>query len=158
MHRPKSLIVSGAAVAALLLSALPGVAAAVTVPIDQNTMITLRAPAGSVLIGNPTIVDVTIIDARRIAILGKTFGVTNLVVTDRMGRTIFEQQINVSGEGPGRVAVYRGGLVQNFACSPQCQRTPMPGEDKSGSYEPASGAYKDYSDRIRDASGAAPAQ
>ena len=156
MHRPKSHIVALAAAA--VLAALPGLAGAITVRIDENTVLDLRAPAGNVLIGNPSVVDVTLLNPRRIAILGKTYGVTNLIITDRMGRTIFQQEVNVANAGPGRVSVYKAGQVQNFACSPTCQRTPMPGEDKTAAYDPASGSFKDYADRIQSASGGTPAQ
>src|SRR5437762_1080947 len=112
--------------AAMAVAATPALAGAVTVRIDQNAMVDLTAPAGNVVIGNPAIADVSLITPRRIAILGRAYGLTNIIVTDRMGRIIFQQEVNVGAAASGRVSVYRGALVSNFACSPRCERTPMP--------------------------------
>jgi len=65
-------------------------------------------------------------------ILGRAYGLTNIIVTDRMGRTIFQQEVNVAAAASGRVSLYRGTLVNNFACAPHCERTPMPGPDVPG--------------------------
>ncbi len=64
-----------------------------------------------------------------------------------MGRTIFQQVVNVAPAANGRVSLYRGTLVTNYACSPRCERTPMPGEDKEKNYDPYSAAFKDYGER-----------
>ena len=66
-----------------------------------------------------------------------------------MGRVIFQQEVNVAPAASGRVSLYRGPLVYNFACSPRCERTPMPGEEKTTVYEAYGPPYKDYSDRAR---------
>ncbi len=129
--------------------AAAGAAGAVTVQLDQSQVIDLDAPAGNVIIGNPTIADVTLISPRRMAVFGRGYGVTNLIITDRMGRIIMQQQVNVSATNSGHVSVYRGVLVHNFACSPRCERTPLPGEDKSTAFEPYASPYKDYADRSR---------
>ncbi len=109
-------------------------------------MIDLAAPAGNVVIGNSSVVDVSLVTPRRIAIFGRGYGATNVVITDRTGRTIFEQQVSVSGPTSGRVSVYRGVLPANFACAPRCERTPMPGEESSV-YSQYTQGYKDYAER-----------
>ena len=107
--------------------ALAGPAAAnVSVRLDQNAIMNLRAPAGTVLIGDPAVVDVSLINPRKIAILGRGYGSTNVIITDRMGKVIFQQVIEVSRANSNRVSIYRGGLVSNFTCSPTCERTPSP--------------------------------
>ena len=133
--------------AALAIAATPAPAAAVVVHVDQNAVVDLAAPAGNIVIGNAAIADVSLINPRRIAILGRAYGLTNLIVTDRMGRIIFQQEINVAPPATGRISVYRGALVSNFACSPRCERTPMPGEDKEKNYDLYAPAYKDYGER-----------
>lgn len=136
-----------AAVAAL--SGAQAQAGPVNVLMDENTVIDLRAPAGDVLIGNPSIADVSLITPRRMAILGRSYGLTNVIVTDRMGHTIYRQEVNVAAAPTGRVSLYRGPLIVNFACTPHCERTPMPGEEKSANYEPFGTAYKDYEERSK---------
>lgn len=151
---PKSHRVIAAAVLASALG-IAASAAAVTVHIDQNTLVELRAPAGNVVIGNPSIADVSLLSPRRVAILGRSYGLTNLIVTDRMGHTIWSEVVNVAPAETGRVSLYRGAVVNNFACSPRCERTAMPGEPKPD-FETFSGPYKDYEDRAKaDAAGGA---
>jgi len=94
------------------------------VRIDQATRVTLSAPARDVVIGNPSVADVTIIDGRNLLVMGKAYGVTNLVVLDARGRTILDRQIIVSASDEGRVSFYRGPDVYNYSCAPRCERTP----------------------------------
>jgi len=133
--------------AALALAVLAVPAQAVVVHIDQNAIVDLAAPAGDVVVGNASIADVNLITPQRLAILGRSYGLTNVIVTDRMGRTIFQQEVNVAPAPTGRVSLYRGPLVSNYACSPRCERTPMPGEDKDKNYDLMTTAYKDYGER-----------
>ena len=151
--RAKSHRVAVLALALAALAVTASGAGAATVRMDENPLIELRAPAGNVIVGNPSIADVTLITPTKLAILGRSYGLTNLIITDRMGRGIIHQEINVSDTSRGRMSLYRGPLVANFACAPRCERTPMAGEEKSTSYEPYSGAYKDYGDRAKADSG-----
>ena len=131
------------ALAAIGLALAGPAFATVNVRLDQNTVMDLRGPAGTVLIGDPAVVDVNLISPRRIAILGRGYGSTNVIITDRMGHVIFQQEVEVSRPSSNRVSIYRGGLVANFTCSPTCERTPTPGEDQSV-YQPYSSPYKDH--------------
>lgn len=125
--------------------ALAGPALAnVSVRLDQNAIMDLKAPAGTVLIGDPGVVDINLITPRKIAILGRGYGSTNVIITDRMGKVIFQQVVEVSRANSNRVSVYRGASVANFTCSPTCERTPTPGEDNT-SYQAYSAPYKDHS-------------
>lgn len=110
-----------AAVAALIL-AVPAAASAMMVRLDENTLVDLRAPAGTVLIGNPAIADVSLIGPSRVAVLGRGFGETNVVITDRMGRVIFDQEIEVAPPAGTRVSIYRGEEMSNYSCAPSCAR------------------------------------
>jgi len=155
MRRPLALL----AALAVLTTGGPVLAQGFPVRIDQASRITLSAPARDVVIGNPSVADVTIIDGRNLLIMGKSYGVTNLVVLDARGRTILDRQIVVSASDEGRVSFYRGPDVYNYACSPRCERTPMPGERDSGSgvYSQWSGPYTTYAERAAAAAAAAKA-
>ena len=148
MGRMRNLEVIALFVGASVLAAAPAQARGLSVHIDENTIVDLRAPAGSVIVGNPSIADVNLINPRRMVILGRSYGLTNIIVTDRMGRAIFHREINVAAAPTGRVSLYRGPLVNNYACTPHCERTPMPGEDKSV-YDPSDAAFKDYGERSK---------
>ncbi|HEX3919629.1 MAG TPA: pilus assembly protein N-terminal domain-containing protein [Caulobacteraceae bacterium] len=114
---------------ALALAALPVVASAASlgVPLDQAMIITLPVPARDVVVGNPAIADVSISDQRHLIITGKQGGVTNLVVDDAAGRTIFDRQIVVGASSGDRVEVMRGAQVSSYACAPVCQQVAVSG-------------------------------
>ena len=111
--------------AALTAIAAPAVvmaqSASLNVEIDQARRVQLRAPAGSVIVGNPQIADVTVVDANTLYITGKGYGVTEVVAVDPIGRTVFQSQVVVTaGEGNGRVRVWRGASATEMACASSC--------------------------------------
>ena len=87
------------ALAALALTGAvssPVLAESLAVPIDQSTVITLPAAARDVVIGNPLVIDVNLLNARNAVVLGKAYGVTSLQVFDDQGRSIYARQVVVS--------------------------------------------------------------
>mgnify|MGYP003650833225 FL=1 len=120
---------------ATLALALPGIAQAqarpLNVGIDQSTRVQLSGPAGSVIVGNPQIADVTVVDANTLYITGKGYGVTEIVAVDAIGRTVFQSQVVVTaGSGSGQVRIWRGAQATEMACgsscSPSVRATPTP--------------------------------
>lgn len=118
--------------AALALSlALAPVAAAAdpfTVKVDQTVTLKISAAANSVVLGNATVVDVAVHDARTLLITGKAFGSTNLTVLDRGGNTIYTNQIIVGGENDNGITIIRGQGTYSYSCSDKCRATPMVGD------------------------------
>lgn len=95
--------------------------ARMNVEIDQAARVQLRGPAGSVIVGNPLIADVTVVDANTLYITGKGYGVTEIVAVDAIGRTVFQSEVVVSeGSGTGRVRIWRGGQATEMACGSSC--------------------------------------
>ena len=108
---------------AVLTSASTAAAApSMTVPIDQSATVNLPRGTRDVLIGNPAIADVSVLDSGKAVILGKSYGSTNLIVVDQLGRTVLERQVVVSAPA-GRVSVIRGSRVDDYACAGGCERT-----------------------------------
>jgi len=125
MTRPASpaCLLAVLASAAVLLAPTLGTAqsASLNVEIDQAQRVQLRGPAGSVIVGNPAIADVTVVDSNTLYITGKGYGVTEIVAVDTIGRTVFQSQIVVTdGAGAGRVRVWRGGQSTEMACASSC--------------------------------------
>ena len=112
--------------AAALIAALTvaGVAAAQSAPlniqIDRSQRVALRGAAGSVIVGNPAIADVTVVDAHTLFITGKGYGVTEVVAVDAIGRTVFQSQVVVTGGSTGSVRVWRGAQATEMACAASC--------------------------------------
>lgn len=122
MSRP---IRFAAVLAAAAVMAAPAVvsaqSASLNVEIDQARRVQLRGAAGSVIVGNPAIADVTVVDANTLYITGKGYGVTEVIAVDAVGRTVFQSQVVVtSGDGGGRVRVWRGAQATEMACASSC--------------------------------------
>ncbi|MFT4912081.1 MAG: Flp pilus assembly secretin CpaC [Brevundimonas sp.] len=123
------------AVLAVAVLGLPGIALAQAQPmnvgIDQSTRVQLSGPAGSVIVGNSQIADVTVVDANTLYITGKGYGVTEVIAVDAIGRTVFQSRVVVTaGSGDGQVRIWRGGQATEMACaascSPSVHSTPTP--------------------------------
>ena len=113
--------------AALSLSAAAAQAQTLVAPIDQSITLTFPAAARDIVIGNPLIADVNLIDTRNAVLIGKSYGVTSVQVFDTEGRSIYARQIVVSSAEDNRVSYFRGGAETSFACAPRCERPTAPG-------------------------------
>ena len=111
------------------LAILPAAAFAATlgVPLDQSVRLTLTGSLHDVIVGNPSIADVSVDDDHHLIVTGKAPGMTNLIVTDQRGRTIFDRQIVVHAGGGGgagdAVTLIAGATATTFACAPTCETT-----------------------------------
>lgn len=101
-----------------------------TVPLNKNEMVRLPAPASAIIIGDPTIADVSIHSSDIILVIGRSFGETNLIVLDEAGQTIMNTDIQVVDKAPrGRVRLYNiGEGRQTFSCTPECMPAPALGD------------------------------
>ena len=125
-----------AILAAAFLAAVPAYAASkndsVALALDEVHTLTFRTPVSTVYVGNPTIADVTMIDAKHAFVQGKGYGRTNIVALNRDNVTVFNTQVTVTGsEGGGTVTLNRGAQRVTLSCAGgRCEPTPMPGDGK----------------------------
>jgi Flp pilus assembly secretin CpaC len=119
----QTLMIAAAAVAGAALATPVLAQDSLRVDIDQTARIQLRAPAGSVIVGNPQIADITVVDANTLYVTGKGYGITEIVAVDSIGRTLYQSQIVVSAGNEGRVRVWRGAQVTEMACGSTCSPT-----------------------------------
>lgn len=120
MKKPGSI----AAVAALCLVVAPAATVAqsrpLSVEIDHSRRVQLRGSAGSVIVGNPLIADVTVVDANTLFITGKGYGVTEVIAVDGIGRTLYHGEVVVTAPQYGHVRVWRGAQAVEMACGASC--------------------------------------
>lgn len=95
--------------------------AGIQVIMNQAKIVRIARPADTIVIGNPAIADASVQDATTIVLTGKGFGVTNLVVLDKDGSPIVDEQVVVSRHDPSSVRVYRRADVQTLSCTPYCE-------------------------------------
>jgi Flp pilus assembly secretin CpaC len=106
-----------AAVSTAAAAAVPGI----VVPIDQSTRLSIAGSAYSVLVGSPSVADVTVVDSHTLYISGRSYGSTDVVVLDRDGSMLYRGDVVVTAPEVGRVSVYRGAARTDLACAPGCQ-------------------------------------
>lgn len=92
----------------------------INVLIDQASLLKLDRPAAEIVVGNPSIADVSVQSGKVLVLTGKSFGETNLIVLDADGKTIISKQLVVSEPRTGFVTVYRGTAQQTVHCAPYC--------------------------------------
>jgi len=125
--------VSVAAGLLALLAAAParsqssGDAGDLTVMVDRAKLIKVPDRIGTLVIGNPLIVDAALQPGGNLVLTGKGYGATNLMALDRKGEVLFEKTIRV--EAPRDVVfVYRGADRQSYSCAPICEPRLMLGD------------------------------
>lgn len=97
--------------------------AEIQVLLDQAKIIRLPHGMATIVIGNPSIADVTVQKSGIAVITGKTYGVTNFIVLDAKGEIVSEEQVVVQPADKSIVTVQRGVDRELLACTPLCERT-----------------------------------
>lgn len=103
-------------------------AADLNIKIDQAELVRLDRPAAEIIIGNPSIADVSVQSGRILVVTGKSTGLTNMIVLDGNGKEIYEKNIVVAVDSKRFVAVNKGTARETYSCSPACGPAPTPGD------------------------------
>lgn len=88
--------------------------------LDYARILRLEAPAQTIVIGNPGIVDGTISDQHTVVLTGKAVGTTNLIVLGEEGRQISNLLISVASNDRTRVTIHNGQQQQTYSCIESC--------------------------------------
>ena len=105
----------------ILAAAAPVAAGGIAVPLDGAVRLGLRGAAADVVVANPDIADVTVIDERTVVVLGKAHGTTGVMVFDGARRLLWDGSVTVTAPS-GRITVHRGGDAHQYACLARCER------------------------------------
>lgn len=97
---------------------------------DQSQLLRLPRPVAEVIIGNPSIADVTIQGGNLLVITGKTFGITNIIALDADRNIIQDQRIQVERDRHNVVHLHRGAVRNSYSCVPSCSPMLAIGDDK----------------------------
>ena len=115
--------------ASLMAAADSAGAADLVVRYDQSQLIRLPRPVTEVIIGNPSIADVTVQGGNLLVVTGKTFGVTNVIALDAQRNVIQDQRVVVEQDPRHTVVLYKGSLRHSLTCSPTCTPAIVIGDD-----------------------------
>jgi hypothetical protein len=100
------------------------------VDLNKTQIVRLPAQAGSIIVGNPQIADVSVHSQNMIFVVGRGFGETNLIILDPMGNTVMDADIQVTAVTPTHgLRVFNGGNRRTYSCAPYCQPSPILGDD-----------------------------
>jgi len=105
-----SLSIATAAVADSPLSVSAGAAA----------RISLSAPVRDIVVGDPTVADVSLVNERTLVVLGKKAGSTTVLAFDARGRALADRDVVVSDVPTQGVIVQRGANSATYACGDRC--------------------------------------
>lgn len=117
----------------LAMGAAKAVAATgeMTLEINDSERVGLYGSAVSVIVGNPQVADVAMLDSHSLVISGKGFGATRVQVFDGAGRELFNRRVTIVAPQYNQVTLYRGADSRELNCSPKCHAiavNPMTGE------------------------------
>ena len=116
----RTLAAAALSLLALAGAAAPAAAAGLAVPLDGAVRLGLRGAAADVIVANPAVADVTVVDERTVVVLGKAHGTTGLMVFDGARRILWDGSITVTAPS-GRITIHRGGEAQQYACLSRCE-------------------------------------
>jgi Flp pilus assembly secretin CpaC len=102
-----------------------------SVSAGQATRISLGGPVRDVVVGDPAVADVSLVNERTLVILGKKAGATTVMAFDARGQALADRQVVVSDIPDGTVVFQRGAVASTYACGARCsQLAPPPAAEK----------------------------
>lgn len=102
----------------------------IRVDTDQTTAVKLSQPAKTVIIGNPLIAEVTVVDSKTVYVMGRLSGQTNLVAVDANGNEVFNGKVSVRPSDFQMVTLHKGSTgPRTYSCAPKCEWVVMPGDE-----------------------------
>lgn len=100
-----------------------------SVELNKTEIVRLPSAASAVVVGNPSIADVSVHSDNTIFVIGRSFGETNIVILDKFGSTVMDANVRVTGNvASNGVRVYSGTERRTYSCNPYCLPAPMLGD------------------------------
>jgi hypothetical protein len=96
---------------------------------DQSQLLRLPRPVAEIIVGNPTIADVTVQSSNLLVVTGKTFGITNVIALDAERNVIQDQRVIVAREEARVVNLQKGGKRVSYNCTPDCNPSLVVGDE-----------------------------
>jgi hypothetical protein len=99
-----------------LLTLAPAQASDLEIILDRAQVFNIPVESKTLIIGNPAVADVSIIQPGLMVITGKSFGLTNLVSLDKDGRQIANSMLRVTATTEQMITIVRGGKNETLHC------------------------------------------
>lgn len=105
-----------------------------TVEIDQSQLIQLNADPATVVVGNPSIADISL-NGKQMFVHGHSFGETNIMVLDVNGNKLANYYVNVTHRTDNQLTVFAANSRHldavdrmTYTCAPNCEGNMMVGD------------------------------
>jgi Flp pilus assembly secretin CpaC len=82
--------------------------------------IVLNGQVRDIVVGDPSVADVSVINERTLVVLGKKAGATTILAFDARGRALADRDVVVSDVPTQAVVVQRGTTASTYACGDRC--------------------------------------
>ena len=122
-------LVSVTLLAAFLSAPQAARASDLVIKYDQSQILRLPTAVSEIIIGNPSIADVTVQSSKMLVVTGKSFGITNIIALDSQKNIIQDQRIVVQRDQSKVINVQLGAVRRSYNCSSQCNPTITVGDD-----------------------------
>lgn len=120
MRRLTLAICAGLSLSVATVAAADSPSAPLSVSAGGATRIMLSAPVRDVVVGDPTVADVSLINERTLVVLGKKAGATTVIAFDARGRPLADRDVVVSNVPTQAVIVQRGVTEATYTCGDRC--------------------------------------
>jgi hypothetical protein len=100
-----------------------------TVEVDESQILTLPTAPGAIVIGNPSIADVSI-QGQQIFIHGRGFGQTNITILDLQGAQIANFDVIGKHTQVSALSVFAGPHRYSYTCATYCESAIQVGDQK----------------------------
>lgn len=126
-----SKVLNGVSLIFLMASSAAQAGAQLTIGVDRSQFMQLNADPGSIIVGNPSIADVSL-NGRQLFIHGHSAGETNLIIFDQGGNKIGDYDLSVAQDGSNALIVFTGSTAGtsrlSYVCAPNCERSMAAGD------------------------------
>ena len=117
----------------------------IKVQVDEAKLIELNRPVHHVIIGNPSIADVSMQNKNILVFTGKSAGHTNVILLDENSRQILNRKVHVSTSNEsGMVVLLMGSSRRSFHCGTICNTRLAFGDDPTFT----NGVKKNHEDKL----------
>lgn len=99
------------------------------VRLDHSQVMAMPRTPATVIVGNPSIADVTI-EGKNVFLHAHAFGSSNVIVLDEEGKQLADYDITVQSGGDNNVFIYKAGYSFSYVCAPDCESTIHIGDPK----------------------------
>jgi len=120
MRRLTLVLCAGLSLSVATAAAADSPSAPLSVSAGAAARIVLSAPVRDIVVGDPAVADVSLVNERTLVILGKKAGATTVLAFDAHGRALADRDVVVSNVPTQAVVVQRGVNAATYACGDRC--------------------------------------